>query len=207
MAQQGLTLCGIVCSPRRGGNTEILVRHALDSAAEAGAAATELVHLGDRHILPCAGCEACVKTGTCCQQDDMQEIYGKLLNADGIIIGTPVYFWGVTAQAKSFMDRTYCLVSHHRAMVHGSGSPLESPREDLRGKVGGIITVAQRAGATPAVTQISDFYRIHRILEAGAGIAYARGRGDVMNDEQGLREARLVGRSVVRLINRLHQQQ
>jgi len=163
--------------------------------------------LGDRQILPCTGCESCVETGMCCQQDDMQEIYGKLFNSDGIIIGTPVYFWGVTAQAKSFIDRTYCLVSHHRAMVHGSGLPQESPPEDLRGKVGGIITVAQRAGATPAVTQISDFYRIHRIVEAGAGIAYARGRGEVRNDEQGLREARLVGRSVVRMINRLHSRQ
>jgi len=200
-----MKIIGIVCSPREGGNTEILVRHALESARETGAAETELIHLGNKHINPCKGCDACERTGKCCQKDDMQDIYGKLISAHGIIIGTPVYFWGVTAQAKTLMDRTYCLVAHHRAMVRGSGPSHPLPQEDLRGKVGGIITVTRRAGATPAVSQVSDFFRIHRIVEAGAGIAYAGEKGDVRMDEQGMRESQLVGRSVVRMIHKLEQ--
>ncbi len=198
-----MKVTGIVCSPRRGGNTEILVRQALEAASKAGAMETALIHLGGLHIFPCTGCEACLATGACRQEDDMQNIYGALLHSEGIIIGTPVYFWSVTAQAKAFMDRTYCLIASHRAKLQGGELSGEMPREDLRGKVGGIITVAHRAGATPAVGQISDFYRIHRIVEAGAAIAYARKKGDVASDDQGMREARMVGKAVVRLVYRL----
>lgn len=98
----------IVGSPRKGSNTDILVDKALDGAASHGAA-TEKVYLADLHINPCRGCETCEKTGECAQDDDMQQLYSKLLKADGIILGTPVYFWGPSAQAKLFIDRCYAL--------------------------------------------------------------------------------------------------
>ena len=198
-----MKIIGIVCSPRKGGNTEILISRALEGAKEAGAEETEIIHLSGKHINPCDACNACEKTGKCHLQDDMQDIYIKLLDADGIIIGTPVYFWSVSAQAKALMDRTYCFAFAHRAIWRGDKTASEPRQEGLRNKVGGIITVARRAGGTPAIEQISDFYRIHRIIEAGAAIAYGRGKGEVSKDEQGLREARLVGRAVVRMVNQL----
>jgi len=195
-----MKVIGIVCSPRKKGNTEILISRALEGAMEAGAEETEIILLSGKHINPCDACDSCKKTGECHIDDDMQAIYPKLLEADGIIIGTPVYFWGVTAQAKALIDRTTCLVQGHRAVVRGN-KPISGPRiEGLRNKAGGTITVARRAGATQAVQQISDFFRFHRIIEAGAAIAYAHEKGEVKNDEQGLREARWVGRAVVRTI-------
>ena len=198
-----MKIIGIVCSPREGGNTEILVSRALDGAKEAGAEETKVIHLSGKHITPCDGCRTCEETGKCHLDDDMQDIYAELLEADGIIIGTPVFFWGVSAQAKALIDRTLCLTFGHRAIFRGDKPVAGTHQEGLRGKVGGIITVARRAGPTLAVRQISDFFRTHRIIEAGAAIAYAYEKGEVKNDEQGLREARWVGRAVVRAINQL----
>ena len=195
-----MKVIGIVCSPRKGGNTEILVSRALEAARESGAEETEIILLTDKHINPCDACNSCEKTGKCHIDDDMQTIYPKLLEADGIIIGTPVYFWSITAQAKALIDRTYCLSQAHRALLRAS-KPISEPRmKGLRNKVGGIITVTHRAGAIEAVRVINDFFRIHRIIEAGAAIAYAHEKGEVNNDKQGLREAWAVGRAVVRMI-------
>lgn len=198
-----MKIIGIVCSPRKGGNTEILISRALEGAREAGAEETAMILLADKHINPCDACGACLKTGECHQKDDMRDIYVKLLDADGIIIGTPVYFWGVSAQAKALMDRTYCLAFARRAILSGNKPASESRMEGLRNKVGGMITVARRGGASSTIRQISDFYRIHRIIEAGAAIAYAQQKGEVSKDEQGLREAWWLGRAVVRMVNQL----
>lgn len=198
-----MKVIGIIGSPRKGGNTEILVSLALGAAQEAGAEEIEVISLSGKHINPCDGCDTCDETGECHQNDDMQLIYPKLLEADGIIIGTPVYFWGVSAQVKALIDRTHSLTYAHRALMRGNKPAPEHRHEGLRNKAGGIIVVARRAGATPAVRAISDFFRVHRIIEAGAAIAYANKKGEVKNDEQGLREARWVGRAVVRTINQI----
>ena len=195
-----MKVIGIVCSPRKGGNTEILISRALEAASKAGAEETEMIHLSGKHINPCDGCGSCHKTAKCHIDDDMQAIYPKLLEADGIIIGSPVYFWGVTSQAKALIDRTYCLSLVHR-VPSSDTNQLSGPYvEGLRNKVGGTITVARRSGATSAGQQISDFFRLWRIIEAGAAIAYADEKGDVKNDERGLHEAQSVGKAVVRTI-------
>jgi len=97
---------GIVGSPRRGGNTDILVDEVLAGAAEAGAL-TEKVMLSKLEIGPCRGCDACGKTGTCVQQDDMPALLEQMAHSDVWVFGTPVYYWGPTAQFKAFVDRWY----------------------------------------------------------------------------------------------------
>jgi len=192
-----MKILGIVCSPRKGGNTEILVKEALDAAKVAGADKAELVSLAEKDIAPCTACELCFKTGKCTVQDDFQEIYEKLLEYDGIVLGTPVYFWGVSAQAKLLIDRTYCLATGHLALFPGLRKRIGEQRKGLRNKAAGIIVVAARAGAANAFGQLSDFIRAHRMREAGGCIAYALKSGEVLNDEQGLREARWTGQAVV----------
>ena len=195
-----MKVIGIVCSPRKGGNTEFLISRALEGAREAGAEETEIIHLSGKHISPCDACNTCEKTGKCHIDDDMQAIYPKLLETDGVIIGTPVYFWSATAQAKALIDRTYCWVRGQRAIFRGNKETSGLRLENLRNKAGGTVTVARRAGSSVAVQQISNFFRIHRIIEAGAAIAYADEKGEVKNDERASNEAWQVGRAVVRTI-------
>ena len=195
-----MKIVGIVCSPRRQGNTEFLVREALAAAEEAGAEEVEVVCVADNRILPCDGCDHCLETAECMIDDDMQDIYPKLLAADGIIIGTPVYFWGATAQAKAIIDRTYCLAAVHLAVDPELRAKLRSYGRILRNKVGGTIVVAGRDGGSSASRQISDFFRLHLMAEAGRAIAYGTGKGEVSKDEEGLRQARWVGRAVVKAI-------
>ena len=97
---------GIVGSPRRGGNTEILVDEALVGAEEAGAL-TEKVILNKLDIAPCQGCGDCQQTGECVQQDDMSALFEKMAQSQVWVVGTPVYWHGPTAQLKAFIDRCY----------------------------------------------------------------------------------------------------
>lgn len=97
-------IIGIIGSPRKGGNTDILVNAVLNGAEEAGAV-PEKICLGDLNILPCRGCDACKKIGKCLQNDDMHKLLEKLEKSKIWVFGTPVYWWGPTAQFKTFFDR------------------------------------------------------------------------------------------------------
>src|SRR5512136_3037516 len=87
-----LNILGIICSPRIGGNTEILVRKALESAKKEGAE-IETWSIAGKEVKPCDHCGSCTKTGQCPIKDDMQSLYPKMIGADGILLGSPVYFW------------------------------------------------------------------------------------------------------------------
>lgn len=102
-----MKILGIVGSQRKKGNTATLVKRALEGAKNEGAQ-TELLFLGDHVIKDCSGCEACQDTHRCVVDDDMQKIYPILMEADAIILGSPTYFYNVTAQVKAFIDRCYC---------------------------------------------------------------------------------------------------
>ncbi len=191
-----MKVLGIVCSPRINGNTEILVKEALDSAHKLGAE-TEMIKVSDVNIMPCDGCETCEITGECKIEDDMQGIYTKLLQSDGIILGSPVYWWGVTAQAKIIIDRTFVFRRGRR----------------LRNKVAGAVVVARQVGASNAFSELNDFFGLHRMIPArsmgprteeelakewgGGVIAYADKPGEVINNQQALARAQSLGVAMV----------
>lgn len=97
---------GIVGSPRLKGNTDALVDAVLKGAEEAGAV-TEKVILNELKISPCRACNTCHKTGSCVQEDDMLMVLEKMQQSAVWILGTPVYWWGPSAQFKAFLDRWY----------------------------------------------------------------------------------------------------
>jgi len=97
-------MLGIVGSPRRGGNTETLVDEVLRGAEEAGAL-VEKVILSELDIAPCRACDTCRRTGRCVQQDDMPTVMEQMRRSRVWVLGTPVYWWGPTAQFKAFLDR------------------------------------------------------------------------------------------------------
>ena len=95
-----------VGSPRVGGNTDILIDEVLRGAKEKGAV-VDKVYLGQSTIAPCRACDACADTGICIQRDDMDDLLDRMSQSDVWVFGTPVYWWGATAQFKLFLDRWY----------------------------------------------------------------------------------------------------
>ena len=183
-----LKIVGVVCSPRLGGNTEILVKEALNSVKELGSN-TQLITLSGKQIKPCEHCGACYATGNCPIEDDMQDIYPHLLSADGIIIGSPVYFWSVTGQAKIFMDRTYA---------------LRYPTYRLEGKVGGAIAVAGKRGQVQTLTLINTFFLGQRMIPIHLGVdGTASKKSEIIEDIQAMTAADHLGKSMVKLITTL----
>jgi multimeric flavodoxin WrbA len=106
MGESAPYVLGVVGSPRRQGNTELLVDEVLQGAAEAGAE-VEKVLLTKLKITPCTACGACQETGECTFHDDMAALLDKMRQARVWVLGTPVYWWGPSAQFKTFLDRWY----------------------------------------------------------------------------------------------------
>ena len=128
---------GIMGSPRRQGNTDILLDKALEGAVEAGAE-VEKVLVSKLKISPCLEIYACLKDGNCSIKDDMQLLYKKLLEADHIIFASPVFFYGITSQAKAIIDRCQALwVGRH---------VLDMGKDDKRVRRGAFISVGATQG-------------------------------------------------------------
>jgi multimeric flavodoxin WrbA len=125
-----LKVIGISGSPRKDGNTEILVKYALEPFREQGWEVQEFF-LSGKVIKPCRGCETCRATGVCTiTDDDMTYIYEEFKTCNAFIIGSPVYYRNITAQLKALFDRSFAF---------GIKRPLE-------GKVGGAIAVGRGEG-------------------------------------------------------------
>jgi len=176
-----MKVLGIVCSPRKGGNTEVLVQEALTGAQTCGAE-TELLTVWDKDIKPCDGCLSCEKTGKCHIEDDVQEIYLKLSDADGIIWGTPVYFFNVTAQAKILIDRSYALYT---------------PSNKLANKVSGVISVGASLGNLGVWNVFNTFFSVHHMFSTDFVSGYARKKGDVKKDRHAMKASRELGKQIV----------
>ncbi len=96
-----MKILGISGSPRKNGNTEKMIGHIVKENA------FEMIRLYEQEIKPCTACEGCSKTGKCVIKDDMTEIMEKMKDVDVLILGSPIYWWNVTAPFKAFMDRWY----------------------------------------------------------------------------------------------------
>jgi NAD(P)H-dependent FMN reductase len=103
-----LKVLGIAGSPRRDGNTDHLLRQVMAGASSQGAE-TKTVVLSELNISPCRHCDGCIKTGKCVVEDDMQWLHTDLREADRIVLASPIFFMGVTAQTKAMIDRCQAL--------------------------------------------------------------------------------------------------
>jgi len=169
-------------SPRDGSNTDVLL-----SRIAAGTGG-ELIKLTDYDVRPCTSCWACIKNDTCCIDDDMSRvIVPRLRSADAMVLGTPVYFNNVSAQLKTFIDRTW---------------PL---RGDLRDKIGGCVVVGRRYGAEGAVAAINAFFLKHEMIVADRGVAgIAYRRNEVSSDVEALEAADRLAERILELGHALH---
>jgi len=103
-----LKVLGIAGSPRRDGNTDLLLRQVMAGAASQGAKVKAVI-LSELNISPCRHCDGCLKTGKCVVDDDMQWLHTDLREADRVILASPIFFMGVTAQTKAMIDRCQTL--------------------------------------------------------------------------------------------------
>lgn len=188
---RALKVIGFSCSPRKGGNTDILVQQVLKTANEAGAE-VEFLRVSDMKISPCDACWTCAEAGRCHIEDDMQDIYPKLLQADGIVIGSPVHMGhSVSGQAQVFFDRTFAFWHQKR----------------LSNKVGGGVVSSNRRGGLSAIRVINSLLLSHNIIIAGYASGYGHAPGEIRKDERALREAVTLGKRLYELIRMLPQKE
>jgi multimeric flavodoxin WrbA len=183
-----LKAVGIVGSPRQAGNTEILTAHCLKAMAEEGLE-TELVRLAGLDIRGCNACGYCFEHEGCSIEDDFQPVFDKMIAADAIIVGAPVYFGSAAAFVKGLLERA------------GYTS-----RRRFAGKVGGPLVVARRAGQNFTFAELLFWFHIMQIVNPGSiywNVAFGREKGEVEKDEEGLNIAWHFGKNVARVAKKL----
>lgn len=182
---------GIVGSPRFGGNTEYLIDEALKVLKEEGME-VEKITLADKKISPCEACNACGELLTCKIDDDFQEIFEKMEAADGILVGSPVYFGSATPQMMALLDRAgYVALRKNRC---------------LERKAGAAIAVARRAGANFTFAQLNYFFFINGMIVPGStywNIGYGLGLGEVKDDEEAILTVQNLAKNMAWLIRKI----
>jgi len=181
---------GIVGSPRPVGNTRYLMNEALETLKKEGIE-VEMIRLDDKRIAPCEACNACGELLNCRMEDDFQDIYEKMVNADGIIIGSPVYFGSATPQTMALLDRAGFVGIKTRAFDR---------------KVGAAIAVARRAGANFTFAQLNYFFFINGMIVPGStywNVGYGLAPEEVKEDEEAIRTVQNLAKNMAWLIKKI----
>jgi len=182
-----MKVMAIVGSPRPTGNTNYLVDQALEEIAAHGLE-TEKIVLSDYKVNPCQGHQNCSSFPVCRQNDDAPWILDKFSKAEGIILGSPVYYYNMTAQMKAFVDRNYFLYRH--------GIPLSA-------LCAGLIVIAGGAGMDQTVRAIRRFVKLATNLpddKIMTLIGLASSPGDIRNNQSAVEEARKLGKQMVEIL-------
>ena len=172
-------------SVRKGGNTEMLARAFADGAGQRHE--VELVSVADYRILPCLGCNSCYsgEGHRCVQRDDMAAIYGKLMEADTVVVASPVYFYGISAQLKALVDRLH--------------TPM---RNEFSIKRLGLILVGAATLPDlfdPILLQYRMILRFFHLEDIGTVlVSGAKNKGDVLQGD-GIRRAYELGSALERI--------
>ena len=191
---EAVKVLGLYGSPRRGGNTEILLEEVLRGAEKEGAK-VERLYLSDFTITPCKECHGCDETGNCIILDDMEKIYPKLLEADVVILASPIFFYGVTAWTKALIDRSQALWVRKYL--------LKEPSLGKEGKKrkGFFISLGATKGQKVFEGSILTVKYFFDVLNADyAGDLLFRGveaKGDILKHPEALQQAFEAGRRLV----------
>lgn len=182
-----MKIIAIVGSPRPTGNTNYLVDQAFQEAATHGFE-TEKIILSQYRVNPCLGHEDCASFPACRQDDDAPWILDKFSRAEGIILGSPVYYYNMTAQMKAFVDRNYFLYTH--------GIPLGV-------LCAGLIVVGGGDGTEHAVSALRRFLKLSTNIPDGKIVTltgHASKPGQVKSNSPLVEEARKLGRRMAEIL-------
>jgi multimeric flavodoxin WrbA len=184
-----MNILGISGTPRKGGNSEILLEASLEPFYYKGWNVTK-VFISENKINPCVGCDYCVKNGFCNIDDDMNKLYTAYKECDAIIISSPTYYRNVPSQLKAVFDRTYAI----------------KDKSSLIGKLGGAIAVGRGSsgGQSIVLNIIYNFYLSCGLLcvpgELNGVHAVADEIGVIKNQTRRLEQAKILGENIIKYI-------
>jgi len=185
-----MKVLAFVGSPRKGGNTDVLVDRIMEGARERGAE-VEKIYLNELNVRMCQACDGCRKhiEDPCVLGDDMVAVHEKLRACDAFVVGTPIYYFGPSAQAKVFLDRWYAL-----AGAEGEGHRLKGKRMAL---------ALAYADPNPFCSGAMNAYNIFRDAAAWVGtelvgVVYGTAweRGEIAGNAALMEEAVALGRKL-----------
>jgi len=188
-----MKILGVYGSPRKGGNSDLLLDQALAGARSVGAEVTS-IYVRDYKIGGCLECGGCDSTGVCIQKDDMQELYPRIKAADVIILSSPIFFYGLSSQLKAFIDRCQALWSE-RMLTQKPGKRLgyESGR-------GYLIAVGATKGKNlfegVELTARYFFDALDKSYEGGLFFRQVEGKGAIAHDPDALKQAFEFGKKI-----------
>lgn len=179
-------ILAVIGSPRRNGNTHILVSKIAEGARAKGAVVDELF-LGGLTIRECDGCHACWKGKECSKDDDMRDIYPAIIRSDVIVFGTPVYWYGPTALMKAFIDRfVYFNCTENRQKIRGLSAVLAIPfEEDNLETAAGVVEFFQKSLA------YLEIKLLDQIIVPGVGE-----KGAIRSKQESLKQAYDLGQKL-----------
>jgi len=178
-------------SPKKEGNTALLLRTVLDVCAAAGHE-TEMYQAGGRAVRGCTACGACGKNaGRCAVDDWMNELYPKMAAADALLLGSPTYFADLTPELKAVIDRAGFICR----------------RDGMRfsRKIGAGVCAVRRAGSVHALDSINHFFLINDMIVPGStywNLGVGGGPGDCAGDAEGLATMKRLGENIVWLLGK-----
>lgn len=182
-------------SPRRTGNTVILINELFNVLHSAGIE-TEMVQLGNKPVHGCTACGKCkeIQNGKChIKNDHLNFCIEKMLEANGIIIGSPVYFADVTPEVKALID-----VAGYVTRANG---------HLLKRKVGAGVIAVRRGGALHTFESINNFFLINQMIVPGSSywnFAIGRNPGDVLTDAEGMQTIKTLGENMAWLMQKIN---
>ena len=172
-------------SPRANGNTALGLRE-MEAVFHAQGIETETLHVGNQAIRGCVACNGCAKKGRCVFDDGVNEAAAKLKEADGLVVGSPVYYAGPNATVTAFLDRLFYSTSFDKTM-----------------KVGAAAVVCRRGGASATFDRLNKYFTISGMPVASSrywNSLHGLTPGEAEQDEEGLRTLRTLARNMAFLM-------
>jgi multimeric flavodoxin WrbA len=188
-----MKVIGINGSARKDGNTAILINKVFEELNNEGIE-TKLIQLAGTGLHGCLACYKCLemKNKTCIIKDELNGYIKELEEADGIILGSPVYFADVSSEMKAFIDRVGFVVRANDAM--------------FKRKVGTAVTAVRRAGSLHAFDSMNHFFQISQMYIASSNywnLGVGGPVGTVLDDEEGMKTMQVLGQNMAYLIKKL----
>jgi len=190
-----MKVIGINGSPRKDGNTAILIQTVFEELTKEGIE-TELIQLSGKNVEGCKACGACHKNKNkqCVITDDFfNACFAKMVASDGIILGSPVYSAGVTSQMKALIDRASMVLAGNRGL--------------FKYKVGASVIAARRGGAISAFDTLNHFLHSKEMFLVGSSywnMAYGNAIGEVEQDQEGIDNMKNLGQNMAWILKKIH---